>query len=47
MSDEALLRACDILTKMLAKRPDVKAKMVERGCHVMIIGKNEETCDLP
>lgn len=47
VSDEALLRACDILTKMLAKRPDVKAKMVERGCHVMIIGKNEETCDLP
>ena len=47
VSDEALLKAGDIISLMLAKRPDVKAHMVKKGCHVMIIGKDEETCDLP
>ena len=47
VSDEALLKACDIISLMLAKRPDVEAHMVKKGCHVMIIGKDEETCDLP
>ena len=47
VSDEALLKACDIISLMLAKRPDVKAHMVKKGCHVMVIGKEEETCDLP
>ena len=46
VSDEALLKACDIISLMLAKRPDVKAHMVKKGCHVMVIGKDEETCDL-
>ena len=47
VSDEALLKACDIISLMLAKRPDVKAHMVKKGCHVMIIGKDEETeCDI-
>ena len=47
VSDEALLKACDIISLMLAKRPDVKAHMVKKGCHGMIIGKDEKTCDLP
>lgn len=47
VSDEALLKACDIISLMLAKRPDVKAHMVKMGCHVMVIGKDEATCDLP
>lgn len=47
VSDGALLKACDIISLMLAKRPDVKAHMVKKGCHVMVIGKDEETCDLP
>ena len=47
VSDEAILKACDIISLMLAKRPDVKAHMVKKGCHVMVIGKDEETCDLP
>lgn len=47
VSDEALLKACDIISLMLAKRPDVKAHMVKKGCHVMVIDKDEETCDLP
>ena len=47
VSDEALIKACEIISLMLAKRPDVKKQMVKEGCHVMIIGKDEETCDLP
>ena len=47
VSDKALLKACDIISLMLAKRPDIKAHMVKEGCHVMVIGKDEETCDLP
>lgn len=47
VSDEALLKAYDIISLMLAKRPDVKAHMIKKGCHAMIIGKDEATCDLP
>lgn len=47
VSDEAISMACNIMSLMLAKRPDVKRHMVDRGCHVMIIGQNENTCDLP
>lgn len=47
VNDEALLKACDIISLMLAKRADVKAHMVKKGCHVMVIGKDEATCDLP
>lgn len=47
VSNEALFKACNIISLMLAKRPDIKAHMVKKGCHVMIIGKDEETCDLP
>lgn len=47
VSDEALIRAQRVITGMLSKRPDVKQVMVENGCKVMIIGRNEEVCDLP
>lgn len=47
VSDEALIRAQRVITVMLSKRPDVKRVMVESGCKVMIIGRNEEVCDLP
>lgn len=47
VSDEALIRAQRMITVMLSKRPDVKRVMVESGCKVMIIGRNEEVCDLP
>jgi alpha-glucosidase len=47
VSDEALEKASEIIRLMLLKRPDVKSAMVERGCHVMVIGRDEETCDLP
>lgn len=45
--DEALEKAYEIVSLMLAKRPDVKQYMVSKGCHVMIIGEHEEVCDLP
>jgi alpha-glucosidase len=45
--NEALLQARDIMTLMLAKRPDIKQYMAKRGCHVMVIGEQEKTCDLP
>ena len=47
VSDEALEIACEIIGHMLLKRPDVKQKMVERGGHILIIGKDEATCDIP
>lgn len=47
VSNEALQKACEIISLMLAKRPDIKAYMVKKGCHAMVIGVNEETCDLP
>ena len=45
--DEALLAACEIIPRMLAKRPDVAACMRREGCKVMIIGEKEQTLDLP
>ena len=47
VSDEALGLACDIIGYMLLKRPDVKRHMVQRGAHLMVIGKDEQTCDIP
>lgn len=47
VSGDALLEAYDIIRLMLKKRTDIREYMAKRGCHVMIIGKNENTCDLP
>ena len=47
VSDSALMKAAEVMRMMLAKRPDVKRKMVEKGCYVMILGWHEEVCDLP
>lgn len=45
--DEALMKTYEIVSLMLSKRPDVKKHMVERGCHVMVLGEHEEVCELP
>lgn len=45
--DEALIRAGKVISAMLSKRPDVKQVMVEKRCKVMIIGEQEQVCDLP
>ena len=47
VSDEALIRSQRVITAMLSKRPDVKRMMADKGCKVMIIGRNENVCDLP
>jgi alpha-glucosidase len=47
VADEALIRTRHVITVMLSKRPDVKRIMVKNGCKVMIIGRDEEVCDLP
>lgn len=47
VSNEALEIASDIVGYMLLKRPDVKRHMVRRGNRLMIIGKDENTCDIP
>lgn len=45
--DGALFKAKEIIISMLSKRKDIAKKMVEKKCKVMIIGANEEVCDLP
>lgn len=47
VSDEALGVAADIIGHMLLKRPDIRQHMASRGAHVLIIGKDEATCDIP
>lgn len=47
VSDAALGLAADIVGYMLLKRPDIKSYMVDKGCHLMVIGRNEQTCDIP
>lgn len=45
--DEALIRARRVISQIVSKRPDIKAQLVKKGCKVMIIGENEEVCELP
>lgn len=47
VSDQALELACDIVGHMLLKRPDIKQQMAGQGAHLMVIGRNEQTCDIP
>ena len=47
VSDSALIKTQEIISIMLAKRPDVKRKMIEKGCYTMVLGKDEQVCDLP
>lgn len=47
VSDVALHRAHEIVTHMLAGRPDVLRAMVERGMYLTIIGKDQVYTDLP
>jgi alpha-glucosidase len=47
VNDMALVQASEIVTLMLSKRPDIAKYMVDKGCRVMVIGANEQVCDLP
>lgn len=45
--DEAFFAAKNIIVQMLSKRDDVRMAMITKPSRVMIIGENEEVCDLP
>jgi hypothetical protein len=47
VSDLALKRAYEIVTHILAGRPDVLKAMVERGMYLVIIGEDQVYTDLP
>src|SRR5438067_1301011 len=47
VDDAALLLARDIVNYMLAKRPDVRAVMLERKSRVLIMAQAEFETDLP
>ena len=47
VADLALRRTCEIVTHVLAGRPDVVKAMVDRGMYLTIIGKDQVYTDLP
>jgi len=47
VADLALQRTYEIVTHMLAGRPDVLKAMVDRGMYLIIIGKDQVYTDLP
>jgi hypothetical protein len=47
VADRALGRAYDLVTHMLAGRPDVLKALVDRGMYLVIIGKDQVYTDLP
>jgi len=47
VSDLALQRTCDLVTHVLAGRPDVLKAMVDQGMYLIIIGKDQVYTDMP
>jgi alpha-glucosidase len=47
VDDRALVRTQEIVTRMLAGRPDVVRAMAESGMYLIIIGKNQVYTDMP
>ena len=47
VADMALQRTYEIVTHMLAGRPDVLQAMVERGMYLIIIGRDQVYTDMP
>jgi alpha-glucosidase len=47
VADEALLRTHEIVTRMLAGRPDVLAAMARHGTRLIVIGKDQVYTDMP
>jgi hypothetical protein len=47
VDDAALLMARDIVNYMVAKRPDIRAVMIERKSRVIILAKTEMQTDPP
>ncbi len=47
VADEALLRTHEIVTHMLAGRPDIIAELVKEHMYLIIIGKDQVYTDIP
>lgn len=47
VADEALVRTCDIVSHMLAGRPDVIQEMLKNKMYLIIIGKDQLYADMP
>ena len=47
VADEALRQGCEKILLMLKKTPIVRGALVRRGAELHIIGRNEQTSDLP
>jgi hypothetical protein len=47
VADEALRRTHEIVTRMLAGRPDILAAMAKHGTRLIIIGKDQVYTDMP
>jgi dipeptidyl aminopeptidase/acylaminoacyl peptidase len=47
VADEALKRTYDLVTHLLAGRPDVLQAMIKNGTRLIIIGKNQVYTDMP
>ncbi|WP_165233798.1 hypothetical protein [Aquisphaera insulae] len=47
VDDRALIRTREIVTRMLAGRPDVVKAMADRGMYLIIIGKDQVYTDMP
>lgn len=47
VEDSALTKTAEVIRLMLAKRPDVRERMVKKGCYTMILGRDEQVMDLP
>jgi hypothetical protein len=47
VADSALLRTHEIVTHMLAGRPDIKQAMADNGMYLIIIGKDQVYTDMP
>lgn len=47
VSDAALLKARELINKMLANRPDIRQAMIEADVRLVVIGAKEQTTDIP
>jgi dipeptidyl aminopeptidase/acylaminoacyl peptidase len=47
VADDALLRTRELVTHLLAGRPDVLGAMVKRGTRLIVIGKDQVYTDMP
>src|SRR5690348_16085854 len=47
VADEALRQGCNKITLMLQHIPEVRHALVRRGAELHIIGRDEQTSDLP